>query len=253
MKPAQPPSYPPNPSLYVNNLTEKIKIDELKKALFHVFSQFGNIIEICAHKDLKRRGQAWIIFENVESASKALGEMANFSFYGKPMQVSFSKIKSDVVAKKDGSFVSRPKRKIEKKRKGKKKKGEKSKKEKRKKTEKTDVSEGPTAPEGPPPPPHVPPPPQEAPPSRPPPQALPPAPPNRILFVENLPLQCTNIMLSMLFQQYMGFKEARLVAAKPGIAFVEFDAPSLSMVAKQALHNFKITPTNNMKVTFARQ
>lgn len=30
---------------------------ELKKALFHVFSQFGTITEINAHKDLKRKGQ----------------------------------------------------------------------------------------------------------------------------------------------------------------------------------------------------
>jgi len=85
------------------------------------------------------------------------------------------------------------------------------------------------------------------------PQALPPAAPNRILFVENLPTQCTDMMLAMLFQQYAGFKEARLVNGKPGIAFVEFLDVSQSVVAKQALHNFKITPTNNMKVTYARQ
>lgn len=252
-----PPSSVPNPSLYVNNLTEKIKIDELKKALFHVFSQFGNIVEICANKDLKRRGQAWVIFEKVESASKALEEMTSFSFYGRPMQVSYARVKSDVVSKKDGTFEHRPKRKVEKKRKKGKKGGEKKKKEKKKKTEKTAEDEDG---EGPPPPaptgakaePGAPAPMEDAEP-RGPPSALPPAPPNRILFVENLPIQCTNIMLSMLFQQYMGFKEARLVNGKPGIAFVEFDDPAQAMVAKQALHNFKITQNNNMKVTYARQ
>lgn len=237
--------------MYVNNLSEKIKIDELKKALFHVFSQFGSIVEISANPDLKRRGQAWVIFEEVESAIKAQGEMKDFSFYGKPMQVNFAKVKSDVVSKKDGSFQARPKRKVEKKRKGKKKTGEKKSK-KTKKSSTTEAANGngtaapeaeeSAAPDGPPPP------------SEPAPvQNLPPAAPNRILFVENLPTQCTNSMLSMLFQQYIGFKEARLVNGKPGIAFVEFNDAPQSMVAKQALHNFKITASNNMKVTYARQ
>ncbi len=44
----------------------------------------------------------------------------------------------------------------------------------------------------------------------PPPGPLPrsePAPPNNILFVENLPKECTEMMLSMLFQQYTGFQQ----------------------------------------------
>lgn len=264
--PAQPkqqhPVYPPNQSLYLNNLSEKIKIDELKKALFHVFSQFGNIIEINAHKDLKRRGQAWVVFETTESASKALGEMEQFSFYSKPMHVAFARIKSDVVSKKDGSFEARAKRKVEKKRKGKRKKGEKSKKEKKRKTEEGDAAAAAAPPteEVAPPLPGAPmmavPTPVAGPVAPRPPAPVPtqaPAPPNRILFVENLPVQCTNNMLSMLFNQYPGFKEARLVNGKPGIAFVEFDDAARAIPAKTALHHFKITPTNNMKVTFARQ
>ena len=36
----------PNETLYVNNLNENIKLDELKINLFHLFSEFGDIIEI---------------------------------------------------------------------------------------------------------------------------------------------------------------------------------------------------------------
>lgn len=244
--PSGPSIVTPNPTLYVNNINEKIKIDELKKALFHVFSQFGPIVEISAFKDLRRRGQAWVVFETVASAAKALTEMANFSFYGKPLQVTYARVKSDVVSKKDNTFIARPLRKAPKKRRV----GKKSKKEKKEKKEggsnkreKKDRGDQPDADEG-----HngdredngAP-------------QQLPPAAPNRILFVENLPKQCTEQMLSMLFQQYPGYKEARLVNGKPGIAFVEFEDAAQSAVAKQSLHNFKITPSNNMKVTFARQ
>ena len=46
---------PPNQTLYVNNLNEKIKIDELKENLFHLFSEFGDIISIIAKKNIKMR------------------------------------------------------------------------------------------------------------------------------------------------------------------------------------------------------
>ncbi|KAM6564602.1 hypothetical protein CsatB_024600 [Cannabis sativa] len=37
---------PPNVTIYINNLNEKIKLDELKKSLKAVFSQFGKILDI---------------------------------------------------------------------------------------------------------------------------------------------------------------------------------------------------------------
>lgn len=49
-------------------------------------------------------------------------------------------------------------------------------------------------------------------------------PANKILFVENLPEQSTTQMLTMLFQQFPGFREVRLVDARPGIAFVEYES-----------------------------
>ena len=37
------------------------------------------------------------------------------------------------------------------------------------------------------------------------------------------------------------------------IAFVEFDKESQSTSAREALQGFKITPTNAMKITFAKK
>jgi RNA recognition motif-containing protein len=62
----------PNQTIYVNNLNEKIKKDELKKSLYAIFSQFGQIIDIVALKTLKMRGQAFIIFSDINSATSAL-------------------------------------------------------------------------------------------------------------------------------------------------------------------------------------
>lgn len=48
-------------------------------------------------------------------------------------------------------------------------------------------------------------------------------PANKILFVQNLPDTTTAQMLSMLFQQFPGYQEVRLVDGRPGIAFVEYE------------------------------
>lgn len=43
----------PSHTIYVNNLNEKVKKDELKKSLYAIFSQFGTILDIVALKTLK--------------------------------------------------------------------------------------------------------------------------------------------------------------------------------------------------------
>ena len=58
---------------------------ELKKSLFAIFSQFGQILDIIARTTLKTRGQAFVIFKDVNSATNALRSMQGFPFYDKPM------------------------------------------------------------------------------------------------------------------------------------------------------------------------
>ena len=76
--------------------------------------------------------------------------------------------------------------------------------------------------------------------------------PNKLLFVQNLPAEASELMVSMLFQQFPGYKEVRMVEQKPGIAFVQFEHEMQSGVAMQGLQGFKITPTNSMAVSYAR-
>eukprot|EP00457_Paulinella_chromatophora_P013164 gb/GEZN01013439.1/.p1 GENE.gb/GEZN01013439.1/~~gb/GEZN01013439.1/.p1 ORF type:complete len:222 (-),score=37.86 gb/GEZN01013439.1/:235-900(-) len=214
---------PPNQSVYVNNLNEKVKIEELKKSLYHVFSQFGNVLEIHAMKHLKWRGQAWVVYDDLAGATKALREMQGFSFYGKPMRVQYAKIKSDVIAKADGTFMPRPKRKIE-------KKGEDKGNKKQKTTEKKKLN----------------------------PAAMPKDladtnEPNNILFVEYLPDNCTQDALKTLFSETGGFKEARLVPGKPGIAFVEFADIYNAGRAKEVFNRYQIATGQFLKITYAKQ
>lgn len=76
---------PPKHTIYINNLNDSIKIEPMKQALHAAFSQFGPIIDIVMRKSYRLRGQAFIIFRDIESAAKALRTMQGFPFYDKPM------------------------------------------------------------------------------------------------------------------------------------------------------------------------
>src|SRR5262249_14274478 len=82
---------------------------ELKKSLYAIFTQFGSIVDIIASKTLKMRGQAFVVFNEIQSASNALRSMQGFPFYDKPMRIQYAKNDSDIISKMKGTFVERPK------------------------------------------------------------------------------------------------------------------------------------------------
>lgn len=246
----------PNQTIYINNLNEKIKKDELKKSLYAIFSQFGQILDITALKTLKMRGQAFVIFKDINSATNALRSMQGFPFYDKPMRIAYSKKDSDVIAKMKGTFVERPKKK---KMEDDEVRGD-SKRKKKQAQNRAAAQAAAAAAAAPvqqvvqPMPPAmagVNSTPAAATPAAP--TTIPEQPPNQILFLTNLPEETTEMMLSMLFNQFPGFKEVRLVPGRHDIAFVEFENEIQSAAAKDALQGFKITPTNAMKISFAKK
>jgi hypothetical protein len=52
---------------------------------------------------------------------------------------------------------------------------------------------------------------------------------------------------------YLAGMQVRMVEARPGIAFVDFENDMQSATAMQGLQGFKITPTHAMQISFARQ
>eukprot|EP01119_Soliformovum_irregulare_P005385 TRINITY_DN17152_c0_g1_i1.p1 TRINITY_DN17152_c0_g1~~TRINITY_DN17152_c0_g1_i1.p1 ORF type:complete len:237 (-),score=70.36 TRINITY_DN17152_c0_g1_i1:101-811(-) len=223
----------PNQTVYVNNLNERIKKEELRKSLYAMFSTFGTVLDVVALKTMRMRGQAFIVFKDVASATSAMRTLQNIPFYDKPMKIQYAKAKSDVVAKMDGTYTEklREKRKPQEQPAKRKAEGDGETKPKEKK-DKKEKPEGGAAPS------HVQPKQQ---------------PPNKILFVENLPEQANSMMLQMLFQQYGGFREVRMVTGKAGIAFIEFDTEADAGVAMNGLQHFKITNTHLMVITYAKK
>ena len=78
---------PRNNTLYINNLNERVRLEDLKEELNKVFSEFGSIIEIKAKKDIRMRGQAFVVFDDISSAKKALEALNKKLFFGKELVI----------------------------------------------------------------------------------------------------------------------------------------------------------------------
>ena len=73
----------PNHTIYIQNMNEKIKKEDLRKSLYVLMSQFGQVFVLCffsflkkniifgqvldivALKTMKMRGQAFVIFKEI--------------------------------------------------------------------------------------------------------------------------------------------------------------------------------------------
>ncbi|KAG8524859.1 Olfactory receptor 6C2, partial [Galemys pyrenaicus] len=188
----------PNHTIYINNMNDKIKKEELKRSLYALFSQFGHVVDIVALKTMKMRGQAFVIFKELGSSTNALRQLQGFPFYGKPMRIQYAKTDSDIISKMRGTFADKEKKKEKKKAKT---------IEQTATTANKKLGQGilnSANPQG-----NVTPNPQ-----------VPDYPPNYILFLNNLPEETNEMMLSMLFNQFPGFKEKPVMRNHSTITFI---------------------------------
>ena len=74
--------------------------------------------------------------------------------------------------------------------------------------------------------------------------------PSHILFAKNLPDECNQMMLAMLFRQYAGFKEVRM--PRPGLAFVEYQDEAHATLALQGLNGFNLTTSDTLSLTYGK-
>ena len=94
-----------NATVYVQNLNEKVHLVELKNSLFQLFSNIGvDVLEVHAKKNIKMRGQAFVVCASEDQAEVAIKQLRGHIFYGKHLRLSYSWKTSDVIAKMRGTF-----------------------------------------------------------------------------------------------------------------------------------------------------
>ena len=70
---------------------------------------------------------------------------------------------------------------------------------------------------------------------------------------QGLPEAIEASVLKALFVQFPGFREVRLIEARPGIAFVEFENEMQAGVALAGLQSFKVDEDHTMVITYAKR
>ncbi|KAG6879818.1 hypothetical protein C0992_011101 [Termitomyces sp. T32_za158] len=225
-------------TLYIQNLNEKIKTDVIKSSLKNLFKTYGDVLDVVAHGNLRMRGQAFVSFASKDSASRALRDVQRFPLYSKPMQISFARTRSDAVVKKldaDNYDAHKTQRDDHKKKTRYTNPLKQRFRAKRMASEMDGAAAMPAL---------------KRPNVQMPDEYLP---PNKILFLQNLPESVTKEQLIALFSPYPNLYEVRLIPTKRDIAFVEFVDEGSAGVAKDALHNYKLDGENKIKITFARK
>ncbi|KAI1074628.1 RNA recognition domain-containing protein [Whalleya microplaca] len=245
-------SGPPVATVYVRNLEERVKPEPLKEALRAIFSEYGNVIDIVAKTNLKAKGQAFVVFDRPESALQAVEEVQGFELFDKPIQVALARTRSDATVLKTGNkeeFELHQRRRLAEK--DKKKAAEAAEEQKRLKRPGAAAgaegnrpakaarggtglkATGPAA------------------------NAVVPdeyLPPNKTLFVQNVPDDYDIDALTGIFGRFEGFREVRLVPGRKGIAFVEYEAEAGAITAKENTAGMALGDGNKfIKVTYQRQ
>ncbi|KAM0691720.1 hypothetical protein Q7P36_007919 [Cladosporium allicinum] len=232
----------PNATVYVRNLDETVKIPALIEALHGLFDEFGTIVDIVAKKSLKRKGQAFIIYDNVDSAQNAIDDLQGFDLFGRQMNLDFAKSRSDATVKRedgDAGLEEHKKQRLAEK--------------ERKQAEEVAAAAAASAKR-----------PQEdtTMPDRPAKSAKPTAaggavpdeylPPNKTLFLRDLPEDYGKDALAVIFKRYPGFREIRLVPGRNTIAFAEYEDETGAIAAKEALSGIELSG-QKIKITYQRQ
>ncbi|CUM67614.1 uncharacterized protein PRCAT00005314001 [Priceomyces carsonii] len=189
----------PLETLYINNLNEKVSINTLENALRSNFEKYGTIIQITAHKSLKRKGQAFITFNNIEASKEALTRLQGHKLFDKVLKIDFAKSNSDnyFTDIKQESVESRKRQRIEKRAKE---------DERPKKVVK--IKDW---------------------------QSLP---SHNILLAQNLKPGANIEDLNAFFEEFQGFINARFVKVR-NLAFIEFDNENLSTECLKAIQSSK--------------
>lgn len=237
-------------TIWFGNLPEKIPFKKWDGILRDVFEEkFGPILEVVAKGSLKRKGQAFVVFESHEQAARCHQLSQGFVFCDKVARIEFAHTKSDAQIRKFESaeaFEEHKKRRM-------------AERDRRLAQEMADQdktsNKRPAA--------------DDAPGQRPakkvastkrttdvvPAEYLP---PNNILFVEKLSFAVTLEQLSQAFSRFPGFKEVRMVPKLANVpfarAFVEYDGTEGAIQARENMQDADVGNDGHpMNITYQRQ
>ncbi|CAI6341495.1 unnamed protein product [Periconia digitata] len=99
---AKPATLPPNRTLYVRNIYTRIPKDDTKRSLYMLFATYGVVLDVVALKTHQMRGQAHVVFRDMDAATQAMRALNDFEFFGRKIEVQYAKGQSNIIPKLKG-------------------------------------------------------------------------------------------------------------------------------------------------------
>lgn len=197
----------------MRNIHEKIRIPKLKEELHKLFSPYGTVLEVVAHKNLRLKGQAFVVFDTIDEAEKglALNDTKVDTLRGSTIQVQYAKTASDATVAKEApeeldahkrSRLARKELRQAREAKENPKRAAESEASRPAKKQATSNEFNPV---------------------------------HRILLLQNLPKDASQESVSALFSSLPGYIEVRLVPARQ-VGFAEFESDEQAVLAKEKTH-----------------
>jgi RNA recognition motif-containing protein len=60
------------------------------------------VLEVVAKSSLKRKGQAFVVFDDVDAATRAIDDTQGFELFGRPMALEYARMPSDALVRLQG-------------------------------------------------------------------------------------------------------------------------------------------------------
>lgn len=65
--------------------SDKLRKHDLRSSLYTLFSTYGTVLDVVAMKTNKMRGQAHVVFKDIQASTQAMRALQGFDFFGKQM------------------------------------------------------------------------------------------------------------------------------------------------------------------------
>ena len=88
----------------MTNLPEKMNKNELKRALYMLFSTYGPVLDIVTRR-MKMRGQAHVVYRDIQTSTVAMRALQGFDFFGAQVKIVYAKGQSYIISKLRGTFA----------------------------------------------------------------------------------------------------------------------------------------------------
>lgn len=221
----------PKNTLYINNLNEKVPINEMRQILYIMFSKYGKVLDIIIKRNIILRGQAFVIFDDIETSKKVKTECNGKLLFKKKIRIDFVKKESDLITKRNGTYkeIKREKKickdywnsELYKKKLSKKKIFNFFLNEDKIKESEVEVEGVKLV-------------------------------PNNILFVKDIPNLIKFNDLIEIFGKYPGFSEVRFIPGRK-CAFIEFEDDSQSLLVLSSMKDLTYKTGEKISITFSKK